>query len=151
MCVDPEFFIPVTGNINILNYKPADIIYIGGGGGNFYMKGNELVAEFINFNNSAEEIKHKYDSEVSGIHNNYGALRKNIEDYNGSLKPFINEHLNDRKQTILNKQSLLSSLGVPLKKKPNVPATFAVPKPQLREKIIIKPVVVEKGYKPEQL
>ena len=83
-----QYFIPVTGDINLLNYKPAATIFIGGSGGNFLIQGNELLVEFINFNNDAEDIKQKYDREVSGIHDNYEALMRNIEVYRNSLRSF---------------------------------------------------------------
>ena len=57
--------------------------------------------------------------------------------------------MNERKQKVLSKQSLLSSLGVPLKAKSNIPSTFAIPKPHLKERIVIKPTVTDKAYQPE--
>jgi hypothetical protein len=142
-----KFFIPVSGDINLLNYLPASSF--SSRGGNFEIEGANLVAEFINFSNNADEIKHNYQNEVNGIHFNYNVLIKDIESFNNSLRTQINSFLSHRKQNLLNKNNLLSSLGVPLKKKENVPATFAVPKPQLRDKIIVKPVVHDKGFKPE--
>jgi len=47
------------------------------------------------------------------------------------------------------KNDFLSSLGVPMKKNTTTSQTFAVPKPVLREKITVKPIVFEKGFKPE--
>lgn len=44
----------------------------------------------------------------------------------------------------------MASLGVPIKKRENLPQTFAVPTPATRKKIsVAKPVVTEKGYRPE--
>ncbi|MGF7232623.1 hypothetical protein, partial [Arachidicoccus sp.] len=50
---------------------------------------------------------------------------------------------------ILRKNNLLSSLGVPIKKKNGIAETFSVPNPKLKEKIIVKPIVYEKDFKPE--
>lgn len=143
-----QFFIPCSGDISLLNNCPASVIYIGGGG-QFEIRNNTLLVEFINFSNNAEEIKRNYENEANGIHGNYNALKKDIENYNNSLKGQITSQINQRKQKLLSKYNLLSSLGVPLKKKDNVASTFSVPKPQLREKIEVKPVVHEKGFNPE--
>lgn len=143
-----QFFIPCSGNINLLAYSPASIISLGSGG-HFEIKGDSIVAEFINFSNNAEEINRNYLSEVNGVHSNYNHLRNDIIAFNNSLKSFIQLVFSERKGKLLSKNNLLSSLGVPLRKKENVPSTFAIPKPQLREKIVVKPVVHEKGFKPE--
>jgi hypothetical protein len=143
-----QFFIPVSGDINLLNYAPASEIIMNGGG-RFVIKGDTLLAEFINFSNNADEIKRNYQNEANGIHGNYHNLQKDIESFNHSLKVHIIDQINQRKQKLLSKNNLLFSLGVPIKKKDNTASTFAVPKPQLREKIIVKPVVHEKGFKPE--
>lgn len=143
-----QFFIPCSGNINLLAYGPANIFSFGGGG-NFEIKGNSIVAEFINFSNNGEEINRKYQSELNGIHSNYNYLRNDITSYNISLNNHIKSVFSARKLKLLSKNNLLSSLGVPLRKKGNVPTTFSIPKPQLREKIIVKPIVNEKGFKPE--
>jgi len=143
-----QFFIPCSGNINLLAYSPANIISLDGGG-NFEVKGDSIVAEFINFSNNAEEINRSYQNEVNGVHSNYNHLKNDIIAFNNSLKGHIQSVFNQRKAKLLSKNNLLSSLGVPLRKKENVPTTFSIPKPQLREKIIVKPVVHEKGFKPE--
>lgn len=143
-----QFFIPCSGNINLLAYSPANIISIGGCG-HFEIKGDSIVAEFINFSNNAEEINTSYQTEVKGVHSNYNYLRNQIIAFNNSLKGHIQSVFSQRKAKLLSKNNLLSSLGVPLRKKENVPTTFSIPKPQLRDKIIVKPVVHEKGFKPE--
>lgn len=143
-----QFFIPCSGNISLLNYCPASVMYMGGSG-HFEIRNNTLLAEFINFSNNAEEIKRNYLNEANGIHGNYNALKNDIDNYNNGLKEQIASQLNQRKQKLLSKNNLLSSLGVPLKKKDNVASTFSVPKPQLREMIVVKPIVHEKGFKPE--
>ena len=143
-----QFFIPCSGNVNLLAYSPANVISIGGGG-HFEIKGDSIVAEFINFSNNAEEINRNYQSEVNGVHSNYNYLRNDIIGFNNSLKGHILSVFGQRKAKLLSKNNLLASLGVPLRKKENVPTTFSIPKPQLREKIVVKPIVHEKGFKPE--
>lgn len=50
-----QFFIPCSGNINLLAFRPVSIITIGGGG-NFELKDDSIVAKFINFSNNAKEM-----------------------------------------------------------------------------------------------
>lgn len=143
-----QFFVPVSGDISLLRYGPASVIYFGGSG-DFEIKGDSILAEFINFSNNAEEIKQKYETEVSGLHANYNTLKVDIESFNNSLTDQVLSYFNERKGKILSKKSLLSSLGIPLRKKEHIATTFAIPKPELREKIVVKPIVYEQGFKPE--
>ena len=51
---------------------------------------------------------------------------------------------------MLEKNNLLASLNVPVRKKDDIPKTFVIPAPRIRKKIEVKqPKVTEKGYKPE--
>lgn len=143
-----QFIIPVKGNTGLLSNCPASSISLGGGG-NFHIKGNSIIAEFINFSNDPKKIKQDYENEVRGIHRNYETLKNDINNFNNSLETNIKSLLTQRKQKILSKNSLMSSLGVPLKKKANISNTFSVPQPKFKEKITIKPKVFEKGFKPE--
>ncbi|WP_298119608.1 hypothetical protein [Flavobacterium sp.] len=143
-----QYFIPCSGNVNLLNYCPVSSFYIGGGG-DFEVLADSILVEFINFSNNAEEITRNFKSEERGIHNNYNSLLKDIENFNTNLNSEISKYITQRRQKLLTKNNLLSELGVPLRKKNNVVSTFSVPKPQLREKITVKPTVTEKGYKPE--
>ena len=143
-----QFIIPVEGNADLLSNSPASSISLGGGG-NFYIKGNTIVAEFINFHHDAKKIRQDYDNELRGVHRNYQTLRNDIVNFNNSLVSTIKSFLNQRKQKLLAKNDLMSSLGVPLKKKSNISETFSVPQPRFKEKLSIKPSVLEKGFKPE--
>lgn len=144
-----QFYIPVSGNIDLLNYSPASTYYLGGGG-DFKVNRETISTEFINFDNDGPAIKKRFDNEIAGIKNNYQSLVKDIENFNNSLESNINKVFSKRKNQLLSKNNLMSSLGVPLKRKDSTSNTFSIPKPRLKEKITIsKPIVTEKGFKPE--
>jgi len=144
-----QFFIPVSGEIELLKYSPASSISFGGGG-DFTVKSDAIVAEFINFENNGNKIKQDFDYEVKGIHRNYDTLKSDIATFNNSLESNLETVFENRKKKLLNKNNLMSSLGVPLKKKSSKSSTFSIPQPKLKEKISInKPIVTEKGFNPE--
>jgi hypothetical protein len=55
----------------------------------------------------------------------------------------------ERKAQYLRENDFLAALEVPLKKRMDLPSTFAIPAPALRKKIVPKPVVQERGFAPE--
>lgn len=143
-----QYFIPCSGDISLLAYFPHNTIVVGSRE-NFEIKEDSIVTEFINFVNDVEEIRRKYQREVDGIRSKYNYLIQDITAFNSGLKNYIQLSFRERKEKLLTTNKLLMSLGVPLKKKENVPATFSVPKPQLREKIVVKPIVHDKSFEPE--
>lgn len=143
-----QYYIPVSGNISLLNYRPISSFSISGGG-RFVTQEQNLLIEFVLFSNE-EELKRLIEQEVNGIHSNLKFLAKDFEEFNTNLQHHIRAVLEGRKQRILNNKGILASLGIPLKSKATTSETFAIPQPPLREKIIIKkPDVSEVGYTPE--
>jgi uncharacterized protein YdcH (DUF465 family) len=141
------YYIPFTGNINLLKFRPRT--YNTAIGYNLHTENQNIKIEIINFNNDSEEIKNTYNNHLNRIFACYGNLKSEIEDFNSNLESFIKSTLNNRKQKTLAKKDFISSLGVPIKEKKDTARTFSVPKPNLREKISIKPKVLKKGYSPE--
>lgn len=143
------YHIPYTGNVSLLQYRPNPwaMISIELAQDN---RQSCLLVEVINFYNDADKIKQAYQQQLNTIQTNYKQLRTNCESYNNSLSHTVKSLIKNRKQKILAKSNLMASLGVPIKKRNGVAETFSIPKPILKEKIIVdKPVVNETGYKPE--
>lgn len=143
------YHIPYTGSIDLLKFRPSSWTSMAGYEIQIDRQSQTIVLENNNFYNDASKIKRAYDDSVRYIFGSYGHLKNDIEGYNNRLEGFIRSTINARRQQINRKSDFLSSLGVPIKKKDSTPQTFAVPKPRLREKISVKPVVHSKGFKPE--
>ncbi|GAA4032736.1 hypothetical protein GCM10022386_16230 [Flavobacterium cheonhonense] len=146
-----QFFVPITGNSELLKYMPGiNTITLGGGITSFEVEHGKLKLEVIDFYDNPQKIRQNYDDNVKHTHDKYSLLKKNIEEFNNSLYTWIIGEIRKRKNEFLAKNEFMSSLGVPLKKKENTTETFAVPKPPLRTKIKVdKPEVKSSGFKPE--
>lgn len=143
------YHIPYTGSIDLLKFRPSSWTTTAGFEIQIDRQTRTIVLEFINFYNDGSEIKRTYEDSVRYIFGSYSHLKKDIEEYNNGLEEYIRSALITRRQQIRRKNDFLSSLGVPIRKKESTPKTFAVPKPRLREKITVKPIVHEKGFKAE--
>lgn len=146
-----QFFVPITGNSEVLKYFPGlNTINIGGGSTNFEVENNSLKLEVIDFYSDPNKIKQIFDENVKNSHRKLNDLLLDIKMFNNSLSGHITEKICERKTKFLQKNEFMSSLGVPLKKKSDTSQTFSVPKPNLRTKIsIIKPSVSNEVFKPE--
>ena len=88
---------------------------------------NCICFDINNFRNKPDEIENQANEYLSTIRllNNY--LCEQINNFNSSLSGVIRNLIIDRKEQLNNRENLLSSLGVPIKKKSNVPPTFTIP------------------------
>jgi hypothetical protein len=142
------YHIPYSGDVNLLQLRPNPFTLMSYEA-NFDNRQKCVLIEIINFYNDPEKIKQQYNQEVNYLSSNYGNLRNNCQTFNTSLESSIRHSIDSRRQQVLQKNSLLASLGVPMKKKEGIAETFSVPNPKLKDKIIVKPIVYEKDFKPE--
>lgn len=142
------YHIPYSGNIDLLQLRPNPMTLMSYDA-KIDTRQRCVLIEIINFYNDPAKIKSQYSQEVGYLTSNYQNIRNNCSNFNNGLQSFIKGSIENRKQQILKKNSLLSSLGVPIRKKEGVAETFSVPNPKLKEKIIVKPIVHEKNFKPE--
>lgn len=142
------YHIPYSGNIYILrnqgvsSFSMSGSIEVG-------VTNDSITTEIINFDSDPEKIKRDFEDCKRYILSDYHTLQKDCARFNNEVLDFAIGKIKERKQKLLSKNNLLSSLGVPLKKKIGIAETFSIPKPELRKKIIIEPKVYEKGFKPE--
>ena len=109
-----------------------------------------ICFDIINFYDDLQKIKHESDDCIEHIKRQAGNVNNCVDSHNSSLSDSAEEFFDRRKQHLLEKNNLLASLGVPIRKKNNFPDTFAIPTPHTRKRIEVKqPKVSEKGYKPE--
>ncbi|WP_040506204.1 hypothetical protein [Leptospira wolbachii] len=142
------FHIPYKGNVNLLQLVPNPYTLMSYEV-NINIKEKCFLIEIIKFYPEPEKIKNQYNKEIQNLLCNYENIRKNCESFNLGLETFIRANIESRKQQVLQKNNLLASLGVKIIKKDDIPNTFSVSKPLLREKINLKPIVNEDGFKPE--
>jgi len=74
---------------------------------------------------------------------------KDINNFNSCVRAKAVQKYNSRKDKILKTNGLMSALNIPLKMRDDIPKTFSISSPTIREKINVKPIVTEKGYTPD--
>lgn len=140
-----RYHVPFSGEIDLLKYKASTSIMwttdIG-------ISGGEMQYDIINFSNDVGQIKRDWEHVFTNLKQLVGYAAADAERYNRQLESEANAAVANRKAEVVSKSSLLSSLGVPVKKADNVPSTFAVP--ALKKRIAIgKPTAPTTAAKPE--
>ncbi len=140
------YHLPYTGNPQLFKFTPSTYQLSFP---EVYLQGQYVCFDIINFSNNPDEIKREADRNINSIRFFIGSVIQEVDAYNSQVRANIQGIFNARKKKILDSRNLLASLGVPLRKRDNLPETFAIPSPQKIKPLIVKPGVTEKGYKPE--
>jgi hypothetical protein len=141
------FHLPFTGEPDLLKVQASTFSMSSP---RIAVSGQEITFEIINFGLGPESIKQQADNTVRQIVSENGYLVADLNAFNASIEQVASQAFDARKSQLLKKNDLISALGIPIRKSPSTPATFAVPArrtPVIQTKR--KPVVTEKGYKPE--
>lgn len=140
------FHVPFRGDSRLLRCRPstyslspprADV------------KNNEIILKVIQFRDDVSELNKDYESFVNNLEDMIGNVNKDLKGFNDALEKNISTVFTTRKNELLKRREQQSSLIVPLKRKTDIPDTFAVPSPRIKKKIHIKPVQTTRGYTPD--
>ena len=108
-----------------------------------------LCFEIVSLRDNAEEIKRKVQEIIDNLKTQLGYLVSEVDRFNNSLPMVVKQLFQERKQRLLKKNKMVAALGVPVKKREDLPETYAIPTPEFRKSVNVEPQVTEVGYKPE--
>ncbi len=160
-----------TGNYHFLLYranKPVDWYY------NVYILKNTRYDEFVLPDGSIDsavrrnpqELREPYvyvqvtvkelkgGTEARKIFTNIKTMSKffvqYLEKHNNQVRILSSKYFHSRKMRILRNYKIIESIGVPIKKRENLPESYVIPNLKARKKIDLRPPVApEKPYLPE--
>jgi len=141
------YHIPYKGNSNILSFRPSSSI-IWSTDIKVDTNMSEISFDIVNQSDEPEQIQRDANHTIDSIQRQLANVMKDIEQYNARLESKIVTIVKSRKAELLKQSDLLGSLGVPIKKSPNVPDTFAIQAPK-KKTIIKKPTAPNTSFKPE--
>ena len=142
-----RYHIPYSGDQELLTCRPSTSLLSEV---SVSVTGQEIYFDIVDFDGNAESIKQRAASNQNHIHQQWARVKDEVAAFNKGLKSRAARVFQTRKEHLLKRNGLMASLGVPIKKRENLPQTFAVPTPATRKKIsVTKPAVTEKGYRPE--
>ena len=108
-----------------------------------------LCFEVVSLRDNAKEIKRKAQEIINNLKIQHEYLMSEVDRFNDSLPTVVKQLFQERKQRLLKKNKMVASLGVPVKKREDLPATYAIPTPEFRKSVNVEPQVTEVGYERE--
>jgi hypothetical protein len=111
------------------------------------LEGGCICFDIIDFHSDPERIKRESNQIVSLIQRQAENVDKNVTEYNKALPGEIRQTITERKKQLQSQQGVVASLGLPIKKSPNIPETFRVP--EVRKTVLPRPSIPAGIVKPE--
>ena len=140
-----RYHLPFTGDFNLLKYMPSTRILWTQ---NVPVENGEVCFDAIVWHDDSESVKREWEEFLNSLRTQVGYSTSEVNAYNARLEPEVLGMIQRRKAEVLKRNSLLGSLGVPLRKASDVPLTFAVPPPK-KKVIVAKPSASTAPFVPE--
>ena len=140
------YHFPYTGNEDLFQYAPSNYLSWGK---EVFLSDQCFCFEVVSLSGNPDEMKENVGKVISDLKTQLEYLAPELEKFNDQLPTIIKELFQDRKQEILDKHQFVASLGVPVKKREDLPETYTIPTPEFRKSVNVEPRVTEKGYKIE--
>lgn len=129
-------YLPYSGDIALIKYRPSSFIAWTCD----VAIGAEAVILYVAVQAyNPETIRNDIDIIVGNFRKLFESLVQDLLSFNPGLPGFIEQELARRKQGIHQKGELLSSVGIPLKRRDSLPDTYDVPVLQPRKRITPRP------------
>jgi hypothetical protein len=138
--------IPCQGDSESLTLKPNQYIPWTM---DVHLDGPNLCFEIVARTADGSDVKREAEKVMRDLKTQHGHLVAQLEDFNGNLSAIVGGLLEERKQALSRRKAVLESLGVPVRRRSNIPATFEVPFPTRKAPLLPKPTAKRAPDKPE--
>ena len=139
------FFVPFSGDAALFKYRPSTFSLNPPRG---VVRGNELVFVYDRTKQDASNIGTEFDRDLSNVQQNLSRIADQVRQFNSTIYTAASQQIAARRQKLLQDRGIIESLGFPLRRRSNVPRTYAAP--EVKRRIVPQlPPVSTKPYRPE--
>lgn len=122
--------IPYEGDTEVFNIQPTTFTLSPPSAD---IRSNSLIIKIQGTDLKPEQVRSEIDKTISEINQHLNTLNDNAKGLNGQLRSLANGAIENRRKKLLSDQSLVASLGFPLKERSDSPKTYV--SPTVRRKI----------------
>ena len=109
----------------------------------------EIYSLFSDPKEIATDIEKQAEKITGELKTQLEHVTSEIDKYNSQLPTVVAEFFQKRKQEFLDQNQVVAFLAVPVKKRKDLPETYAIPTPEFRKKVNIEPQLTEGSYELE--
>jgi hypothetical protein len=137
--------IPFDGDGELFNYRPSTFSL---NPPRAEINGQEVHLIYQKAEHDAEKLKEIYTRDVGNIKQHLSWIKRDVENFNKSLEELIRGIIKQRKEKLLKDLGLVGKLGIPIRRRNDIPKTYSVPEIRRKPKIE-RPKITEKPFQPE--
>lgn len=118
------FIVPFEGDPSLFKLRPATHNVSPPRGS---VVGNELHLTIASANPNPQAMRAEFDAELQKIQRHIEWSNSDLASFNVGLKQAARQHIESRRQKILNDQGIATALGFPVRRRAGAAQTYAVP------------------------
>ena len=139
------FFAPFSGDPELFKCRPSTFSLNPPRG---VVRGNELVFVYDGTPQDVPNIRSEFDCEMQNVQQNLSRIADEVEQFNSAIQTKVSQQIDARREKLLQDRGIIEGLGFPLKRRAQVPTTYA--SPEVKRRIVPQlPPVSTKPYRPE--
>jgi hypothetical protein len=138
------FHLPFTGEPELLNCQPSTRILWTE---NVAVVGSEIQFGVVNWRNDSEALGREKQGILGSIAQQNANVTNDVTQFNSRLEELARQAVSGRKSRLLTQLNVVASLGIPLRRAPEVPQTFAVP--IIAKRLVVKPSAPASTFSPD--
>lgn len=137
--------VPFDGDGQFFRYTPSTLNFNPPRG---EIDGQEVQLIFSQIEPNPKELDRDVKRRIADIKQYLAWVKRDIEAFNHEFEPFIRETIRQRKQKRLRDLDLIAKLGIPVKRREDMPRTYSIPSVKRKPKIAV-PEASGKPFVPE--
>lgn len=141
--------VPFEGDVSLFSLRPSSYQYSLSRTVNATLNGNEVHISYHEpiDNGRQLDLNALYEGDVRMIETNLQHLSSDAQNFNRELPSLIQQKLNERRQNAEKNSNIIQSLKIPIKKRDDIPTTYAIPEIRRKPSIVESPKT--KAFTPE--
>jgi len=138
--------IPFEGSAELFRYQPSTFTYTPPRG---RIVEREIQLTYQMPSQDPESLKSMYEGDLESIQKYTGWANRDVSAFNNFLAQVAQQGIGRRKQKILADRDMSAVLGIPIKRREDVPRTYAVPEIRRKPAIQRPRLTTEEPFRPE--
>ena len=120
--------VPFEGDPELLSLRPSSYTWTTGRTVVAFVKGNEIHLPYSEpVLGAQQDLSTLYEKDISHLETNVRNLARDAELFNAELSSLIPSRIAERKQAAEQSTSIIQAFKIPVRKRTDVPATYAIP------------------------
>jgi len=140
-----EVHIPFSGDVTFFKVQPAQA-KLPRPAASIYSDHLEIILEGANL--SPQSVRREIEKFVSDIEFHLAQIVEAAKTHNATVVGKIRSFIQERKQRILERRKMVSSIGLPMRKREDAATTYAVPNVRRKAKLVA-PSATQASFVPE--